>query len=82
LLEEGLWDRSTELEALGLRPVLSTDSGFFGGGQAILVEDEVLVGSSDRHKDGYVAGLLAHFARRVSSNRETEGPDEMEIDGA
>jgi gamma-glutamyltranspeptidase / glutathione hydrolase len=57
LLEQGLWDRSTELEALGLRPVLSTDSGFFGGGQAILVEDEVLVGGSDRRKDGYVAGL-------------------------
>jgi gamma-glutamyltranspeptidase/glutathione hydrolase len=57
LLEEGLWEESTELEALGLRPVLSTDPDLFGGGQAILVDDEVLVGGSDRRKDGSAAGL-------------------------
>ena len=36
LLEEGLWERAGEVEALGLRPVPSADHGRFGGGQAIL----------------------------------------------
>ncbi len=31
--------------------------GRFGGGQAILVEGEGLVGGSDRRKDGYAGGL-------------------------
>jgi gamma-glutamyltranspeptidase/glutathione hydrolase len=57
LLEEGLWERSTELEALGLRPVLSADASLFGGGQAILLDGGMLVGGSDRRKDGSVVGL-------------------------
>ncbi|MGH3015524.1 MAG: gamma-glutamyltransferase family protein [Gaiellaceae bacterium] len=57
LLEEGLWERAGELEALGLRPVASRDRSRFGGGQAILVEGDVLVGGSDGRKDGYAAGF-------------------------
>jgi gamma-glutamyltranspeptidase/glutathione hydrolase len=57
LLEEGLWERAGELEALGLRPVASRDRSRFGGGQAILVEGDVFVGGSDGRKDGYAAGF-------------------------
>jgi len=57
LLEEGLWERAGEIEALGLEPVLSRDTHEFGGGQAILVEGDVLVGGSDPRKDGYAAGF-------------------------
>lgn len=57
LLEEGLWERAGELEALGLRPVASRGRSRFGGGQAILVEGDVLVGGSDGRKDGYAAGF-------------------------
>ncbi len=57
LLEEGLWERSAEIEALGLRPVPSRDRAAFGGGQAILASGEVLVGGSDSRKDGYAAGF-------------------------
>jgi gamma-glutamyltranspeptidase / glutathione hydrolase len=57
LLEEGLWERAGELEAAGLRPVPSSDRWLFGGGQAILVEGEVLAGGSDARKDGYAAGF-------------------------
>ena len=54
-LEEGLWDRITELEGLGYRVVRDTSG--FGGGQAILVEGDALVGGSDARKDGYAAGF-------------------------
>jgi gamma-glutamyltranspeptidase/glutathione hydrolase len=57
LLEEGLWERAGEVEALGLRPLSGTDRTRFGGGQAILRQDGVLVGGSDRRKDGCAAGL-------------------------
>ena len=33
------------------------DPGAFGGGQAILVRDEVLIGGSEPRKDGYAAGF-------------------------
>ncbi len=56
-LEEGLWERADELERAGIRTRLDGDTLSFGGGQAILVEDGVLVGGSDPRKDGYVAGL-------------------------
>ena len=56
-LEEGLWDRADELERAGLRVRLDEDTLGFGGGQAILVSDGVLVGGSDPRKDGYVAAL-------------------------
>jgi gamma-glutamyltranspeptidase/glutathione hydrolase len=57
LLEEGLWDRAPDVESLGLRPVRSADRTRFGGGQAILVGGEGLVGGSDRRKDGCAAGF-------------------------
>ena len=57
LLEEGLWERSAEVEVLGLRPVRSSDHGRFGGGQAILRSVSGLVAGSDRRKDGHAAGF-------------------------
>jgi gamma-glutamyltranspeptidase / glutathione hydrolase len=57
LLEEGLWDQAPEIESLGLRAVRSADHARFGGGQAILVGDDGLVGGSDRRKDGCAAGF-------------------------
>src|SRR5918994_1683425 len=45
-LEEGLWERAGELEAAGLEVVRSEERSEFGGGQAILVHDDVLVGGS------------------------------------
>jgi gamma-glutamyltranspeptidase / glutathione hydrolase len=56
-LEEGLWERDVELERLGYRPVRDPDTDRFGGGQAILVSGDALVGGSDHRKDGYAAGF-------------------------
>ncbi len=56
-LEEGLWDRAGELERAGHEVVRDPDPFAFGGGQAILVEGDALVGGSDGRKDGYAAGL-------------------------
>ncbi len=56
-LEEGLWERDADLEPLGYRTVRETNSFGFGGGQAILVQGDALVGGSDPRKDGYAAGL-------------------------
>jgi gamma-glutamyltranspeptidase/glutathione hydrolase len=57
LLEDGLWERAGEAEALGLCPVPTQDHGRFGGGQAIVRRDGDLVGGSDRRKDGAAAGF-------------------------
>ena len=57
LLEEGLWEREDELRAAGIDAVPSDAPFQFGGGQAILVERDVLVGGSDPRKDGYAAGF-------------------------
>lgn len=57
LLEEGLWPRAAEIDFLGLRAAPSADTSLFGGGQAIAVEGDVLLGGSDGRKDGYAAGL-------------------------
>jgi gamma-glutamyltranspeptidase/glutathione hydrolase len=56
-LEEGLWERAGELRGSGLEIVRGSDRGEFGGGQAVLVEGDVLVGGSDARKDGYAAGF-------------------------
>jgi gamma-glutamyltranspeptidase / glutathione hydrolase len=56
LLEEGLWPEAEALEAAGHQVVRETDTVGFGGGQAILVDGEALVGGSDPRKDGYAAG--------------------------
>jgi gamma-glutamyltranspeptidase / glutathione hydrolase len=55
-LEEGLWERDADLARLGIETVRETNTGFFGGGQAILVSGDALVGGSDPRKDGYAAG--------------------------
>jgi gamma-glutamyltranspeptidase/glutathione hydrolase len=56
-LEEGLWERDADLAKLGIETVRETNAGYFGGGQAILVSGDALVGGSDPRKDGYAAGL-------------------------
>jgi gamma-glutamyltranspeptidase/glutathione hydrolase len=57
LLEEGLWEREPDLQKLGYKTVRETDTYAFGGGQAILVSGEALVGGSDPRKDGYAGGF-------------------------
>jgi gamma-glutamyltranspeptidase/glutathione hydrolase len=57
LLEEGLWERGGEVEALGLRPVPSRDHDRFGGGQVIMRSGGGWLGGSDRRKDGHAAGF-------------------------
>jgi gamma-glutamyltranspeptidase/glutathione hydrolase len=56
-LEQGLWEADEEIAALGLTPVRERGVDEFGGGQAILVEADALVGGSDPRKDGYAAGF-------------------------
>jgi gamma-glutamyltranspeptidase/glutathione hydrolase len=56
-LEEGLWERDVELARLGYETVRDADTYGFGGGQAILVQGDALVGGSDPRKDGYAAGF-------------------------
>jgi gamma-glutamyltranspeptidase/glutathione hydrolase len=55
-LEEGLWHRAGELERLGYETVCDADPFGFGGGQAIVVDGDALLGGSDPRKDGYAAG--------------------------
>jgi gamma-glutamyltranspeptidase / glutathione hydrolase len=57
LLEGELWESAPEIKALGLRVKAEPDSTLFGGGQAIIVWDDVLLGGSDSRKDGYAAGF-------------------------
>jgi gamma-glutamyltranspeptidase/glutathione hydrolase len=57
LLEGELWESAREIEALGLRVKAEPDSAVFGGGQAIVVRGDVLLGGSDSRKDGYAAGF-------------------------
>ena len=56
-LEEGLWPQADELEQAGISVLRDVDLATFGGGQAILVEGEALVGGSDPRKDGYAGGM-------------------------
>jgi gamma-glutamyltranspeptidase / glutathione hydrolase len=56
-LEEGLWEHEPDLQRLGYATVRETDTSCFGGGQAILVVGEALVGGSDPRKDGYAGGV-------------------------
>jgi gamma-glutamyltranspeptidase/glutathione hydrolase len=53
LLEEGLWARAGELEREGWQTRRAEGVEAFGGGQAILVEGDALIGGSDGRKDGY-----------------------------
>ena len=56
-LEEGLWEREADLQRLGYQTLRDTDTSGFGGGQAILVSGDALVGGSDPRKDGYAGGF-------------------------
>jgi gamma-glutamyltranspeptidase / glutathione hydrolase len=56
-LEEGLWERESELRRLGYETVRDTDTVGFGGGQAILISGDALIGGSDPRKDGYAGGI-------------------------
>jgi gamma-glutamyltranspeptidase / glutathione hydrolase len=55
-LEPPLWHLEDALQRRGHRVLRDPDLGAFGGGQAILVRDDVLVGGSEPRKDGYAAG--------------------------
>jgi gamma-glutamyltranspeptidase/glutathione hydrolase len=57
LLEEGLWLEAEALEQAGHVVVREPETSGFGGGQAILVRGDALVGGSDPRKDGYAAGF-------------------------
>jgi len=56
LLEEGLWGEVEALERAGHVVVREPETSGFGGGQAILMRGDALVGGSDPRKDGYAAG--------------------------
>jgi gamma-glutamyltranspeptidase/glutathione hydrolase len=56
-LEEGLWPEAERLEELGYRVSRDSELATFGGGQAILLRGDALVGGSDPRKDGYAGGL-------------------------
>jgi gamma-glutamyltranspeptidase/glutathione hydrolase len=56
-LEPGLWPVGDALAARGHRVVRERDASGFGGGQAILVDGDALVGGSDLRKDGMAAGI-------------------------
>jgi gamma-glutamyltranspeptidase/glutathione hydrolase len=55
-LEEGLWPFASELDGLGMSIVRDDEIAGFGGGQAIMLQGDSLVGGSDPRKDGYAAG--------------------------
>lgn len=56
-LEEGLWRRSGELSQAGFNTVLDDERVWFGGGQAIMVEEGRILGGSDPRMDGFAAGF-------------------------
>jgi len=56
-LEEGLWEHEPDLQTLGYRTIRDLDTRAFGGGQAIFVTGDALVGGSDPRKDGYAGGV-------------------------
>jgi gamma-glutamyltranspeptidase / glutathione hydrolase len=56
-LEEGLWDHEPDLQRLGYKTARDLDTAGFGGGQAIFVSGDALVGGSDSRKDGYAGGI-------------------------
>lgn len=57
LLEQGLSPIADELRGRGYRPAVSRDWTMFGCGQAIVIDDGVLLGGADPRLDGYAAGL-------------------------
>ena len=55
-LEPPLWEHADELNAVGFEAVRSQETSSFGGGQAIFVRGDALLGGSDARKDGFAAG--------------------------
>jgi gamma-glutamyltranspeptidase/glutathione hydrolase len=56
-LEAGLAGSLDELRRRGHRAHVERDAGEFGGGQAILLDGDALIGGSEPRKDGYAGGL-------------------------
>ncbi|TRW47566.1 gamma-glutamyltransferase family protein [Georgenia yuyongxinii] len=56
-LEEGYWPEAAALEEAGEQVVLDDNAHGFGGGQAVVVQGEALVGGSDPRKDGHAGGF-------------------------
>ncbi len=56
-LEPGLRRHERTLAGRGHRTEIAPDDGRFGGGQAILVQGDALVGGSEPRKDGHAAGF-------------------------
>jgi gamma-glutamyltranspeptidase/glutathione hydrolase len=55
-LEPGLWDVADDLERRGHRVWRDPDPVSYGGGQAIMLRGDELVGGSEPRKDGLAAG--------------------------
>ena len=56
-LEEPLHGLAPELARRGHRVLCDPHAESFGGGQAVLVRDDVLIGGTESRKDGVVLGL-------------------------
>jgi gamma-glutamyltranspeptidase/glutathione hydrolase len=56
-LEPSLWDRCAEIESLGFDVSFDVPREDFGGGQAILLDRDRILGGSDPRKDGLAAGF-------------------------
>ena len=56
-LERGLWNEAERLANLGYRVVKQPNHYPFGGGQAVMVLGDLLIGGSDSRKDGIACGF-------------------------
>jgi gamma-glutamyltranspeptidase/glutathione hydrolase len=56
-LEEGLWPVADSLRGLGMSVICDDEIVGFGGGQAILVQDDYLIAGSDARKDGFAGAF-------------------------
>ncbi len=56
-LEESLWDLEAKVKSLGFDVMLDPGREEFGGGQAIFLGDDRILGGSDTRKDGFAAGF-------------------------
>lgn len=56
-LEEGLWTRADELAAAGFETRLDKERIWFGGGQAIILDEGRILAGSDPRMDGFAAGF-------------------------
>jgi gamma-glutamyltranspeptidase / glutathione hydrolase len=56
-LEQSLWDQAAKIKTLGFDVTLDPGREDFGGGQAILLGEDRILGGSDPRKDGFAAGF-------------------------